>query len=37
MIESDKNANGINKAITLQEAKNSIFFNRDRNFGSYLD
>lgn len=34
MIQHDPNINGINTAITKQEAKNSFFFNREKNYGS---
>ncbi len=34
MVESDPNINGINTSIVKQDAKNSFFFNRDKNFGS---
>ena len=34
MIQHDPNINGINTTITKQEAKNSFFFNREKNYGS---
>ena len=34
MLENNKEINGIDTSITKQEAKNSLFFNRDKNFGS---
>lgn len=34
MIEDNKDINGINTSITKQEAQNSFFFNRAKNYGS---
>lgn len=34
MIENNPNVNGINSSLIKQDAKNSFFFNREKNFGS---
>lgn len=34
MLEKDAEINGINTSIVKQDAKNSFFFNREKNFGS---
>ena len=34
MIQHDPKINGINTSITKQDAKNSFFFNREKNYGS---
>lgn len=34
MLENNTEINGINTSITKQDAKNSLFFNREKNFGS---
>lgn len=34
MIEDNKEINGINTSITKQDAQNSFFFNRLKNYGS---
>lgn len=34
MLEKSNEVNGIDTTLTKQDAKNSFFFNRDKNFGS---
>lgn len=34
MLENNPHVNGINTSITQQDAKNSFFFNREKNYGS---
>ena len=34
MLQNNQELNGINTSITKQDAKNSLFFNREKNFGS---
>jgi len=34
MLEKNPEKNGISTAVVKQDAKNSFFFNRDKNYGS---
>jgi hypothetical protein len=34
MLENNPNVNGIDTSLTKQDALNSFFFNREKNYGS---